>query len=134
MPKTEGTSGWVDNTAATLSRLKLHVAELDELLSEYEAERAVAWMFIGFRQQPPTTKFQSDVFAGFAQCEPPCELAPCWHPAFHPSPSIWCEWFIEYTIGSMHFVQRASMTWIRKHSATNGHIAKIPHVNLGISP
>jgi hypothetical protein len=88
LPKTEGTSGWVDNTAATLSRLKLHVAELDELLSEYEAERAVAWMFIGFRQQPPTTKFQSDVFAGFAQCDPPCELAPCWHSAFHPSPSI----------------------------------------------
>ncbi|MGJ0506047.1 MAG: hypothetical protein ACR652_02710 [Methylocystis sp.] len=32
--------GWVDVTTATLSRLKLHVAELDELLGEYEAERS----------------------------------------------------------------------------------------------
>lgn len=34
--------GWVDISAATLSRLKLHVAELDELLSEYEVERSAA--------------------------------------------------------------------------------------------
>jgi hypothetical protein len=34
--------GWVDITTAPLSRLKLHVAELDELLREYEAERSVA--------------------------------------------------------------------------------------------
>lgn len=34
--------GWVDITTATLSRLKLHVAELDELLREYEAERSVS--------------------------------------------------------------------------------------------
>jgi hypothetical protein len=32
--------GWADVTAATLSRLKLHLEELDDMLEQYEAERS----------------------------------------------------------------------------------------------
>lgn len=34
--------GWVDVTTATISRLKLHLDELDEMLEQYEVERSSA--------------------------------------------------------------------------------------------
>lgn len=36
--------GWVDATAPTLARLRLHMAELDEMLDQYEAERSRDWI------------------------------------------------------------------------------------------
>ncbi len=35
--------GWADVTAVTISRLKLHLEELDEMLEHYEAERSHGW-------------------------------------------------------------------------------------------
>lgn len=35
--------GWADITAVTISRLKLHVEELDEMLQHYDAERSHGW-------------------------------------------------------------------------------------------
>lgn len=34
--------GWIDVTSATVSRLNLHIDELDEMLENYEAERSGA--------------------------------------------------------------------------------------------
>ncbi len=35
--------GWVDTTTATNARLRLHLEELDEMLDQYESERARDW-------------------------------------------------------------------------------------------
>ncbi|MDB5593642.1 MAG: hypothetical protein JWM36_603 [Hyphomicrobiales bacterium] len=32
--------GWTDHTPESIAKLKLHIAELDELLQTYDAERA----------------------------------------------------------------------------------------------
>lgn len=35
--------GWADVTSVTISRLKLHLEELDEMLEQYETERSHGW-------------------------------------------------------------------------------------------
>jgi hypothetical protein len=35
--------GWVDITAVTIARLKLHLEELDGMLDRYESERSQGW-------------------------------------------------------------------------------------------
>jgi hypothetical protein len=35
--------GWIDVTKPTVSRLRLHIVELNELLADYDASRAEPW-------------------------------------------------------------------------------------------
>ncbi|WP_457795557.1 hypothetical protein [Methylocystis sp. S23] len=48
--------GWVDTTAATISRLRLHLEELDEMLDQYESERARDWRTDALRERPYSPK------------------------------------------------------------------------------
>jgi hypothetical protein len=43
--------GWVDVATATISRLKLHLDELDEMLEQYEVERSSALAADAFREK-----------------------------------------------------------------------------------
>jgi hypothetical protein len=45
--------GWMDVTAATVSRLKLHIDELDEMLDLYEAERSGTQAGEAFHERRP---------------------------------------------------------------------------------
>ncbi len=35
--------GWIDLSKENIARIKLHIAELDEILAQYEAERVRIW-------------------------------------------------------------------------------------------
>jgi hypothetical protein len=52
--------GWVDSTAEAVSKLKLHIAELDEMLDRYEAERSAVSVREGLQtaaESPPADMF-----------------------------------------------------------------------------